>query len=183
MRRAVGSWVVLVGVGLSVSMARAQSQTPPPVPCAASEFRQLDFWVGVWDVRWDAAQGMDAGSGTNVVTREYGDCVIQEAFDGGPTTGGLIGHSVSVYHAQIKKWRQTWVDNQGGYFALVGGPQGDDFVLVSNRPTDQLPGLRMVFEKIAPNSFTWRWQRSVDGGATWTDSWVIFYTRRAAAGG
>jgi hypothetical protein len=26
---------------------------------------------------------------------------------------------------------------------------------------------------------TWRWQSSADGGATWSDSWVIFYTRQA----
>ena len=147
-------------------------------PCAASEFRQMDFWVGTWDVRWNKGGGTPAGAGTNIITREYADCVIQEAFDGGPATGNLIGHSVSTYHAPLGKWRQTWVDNQGGYFALIGGPEGDDFVLTSYRVSDNTPAQRMVFTDIGAHSLTWRWQRTTDSGATWSDSWVIYYTRR-----
>lgn len=157
--------------------ANAQQQTPP---CSTPEFRQLDFWVGVWDARWEASQGIPAGTGTNTITRAYGNCVIQEDFDGGPSTGGLIGHSVSTYHAPAQQWRQTWVDNQGGYFALSGGRVGDIFILTSYRINTNTPVQRMVFSDITENSFTWRWQASADAGATWTDSWVIHYTRRAS---
>ena len=87
---------------------------------------------------------------------------------------------MSTYHVPSQQWRQTWVDNQGGYFALAGGPVGDDFILTLVRPTEQAPPQRMVFEDITQNSFTWRWQRSADSGATWTDQWVIYYVRRAA---
>jgi hypothetical protein len=138
----------------------------------------MDFWVGTWDARWEAGPGTPAGAGTNTITREYGNCVIQEQFDGGPATGNLIGHSVSVYHASARMWRQTWVDNQGGYFALTGGQEGDRFVLTNTQLSEQAPLQRMVFEDIAQNSFTWRWQRSTDNGATWSDQWVIYYTRR-----
>lgn len=158
--------------------ATAQTSAAPP-PCSSPEFRQMDFWLGTWDARWEASTGTPAGQGVNVITREYGGCVIQEAFDGGPATGGLIGHSVSTYHAPLQRWRQTWVDNQGGYFALVGGPEGDDFVLVSSSVSNGQPVQRMVFEDITPGAFTWRWQRTPDAGATWVDQWVIHYTRRA----
>lgn len=158
---------------------QAQASAPPAHPCAAPEFRQMDFWVGDWDVRWEAMSGIPAGQGRNVITREYADCVIQEAFDGGPATQGLIGHSVSTYHAPSQRWRQTWVDNQGSYFALVGGPEGRDFVLVSSRLSDNTPVQRMVFTDITPNALTWRWQSTPDAGATWADQWVIHYTRRA----
>jgi hypothetical protein len=156
--------------------AGAQAQT---APCASPEHRQMDFWLGAWDVRWDESPSTPAGQGTNTITREYGGCVIQEAFDGGPATNNLIGHSVSVFHAPLGLWRQTWVDNQGGYFALSGGPVGEDFVLVNTRLADAAPHLRMRFEDITPDSLTWRWQASADGGAIWSDSWVIFYTRQA----
>lgn len=158
--------------------ASAQQQQAQQAPCSGPEFRQMDFWLGVWDARWEASGGTAAGTGTNTITRQYGLCVIQEDFEGGPSTGNLIGHSVSMYHAPARMWRQTWVDNQGGYFALTGGPVGDDFVLANARLSEQAPHQRMVFEDITPNSFTWRWQRSADGQA-WTDSWVIHYTRRA----
>lgn len=160
--------------------SNAQAQTPPPAPCTSAEFRQMDFWLGQWDVRWDAVTGIPAGAGTNTITREYGGCVIQEAFDGGPASGGLIGHSVSTFHAPLGKWRQAWVDNQGGYFAFVGGPEGERFILVTSRIADNVPVQRMVFEDIQANSLTWRWQMTPDAGATWTDQWVIHYTRRAA---
>lgn len=168
----------VLGLGAVAQMASASPAAPPP-PCSAPEFRQMDFWLGTWDVQWQATPGTPAGRGTNTITREYDGCVIQEAFDGGPATGNLIGHSVSTYHAPLKKWRQTWVDNQGGYFALVGGPEGDTFVLVSSRLQDNSPVQRMVFENIKPNSLTWRWQKTPDAGKTWQDQWVILYARRA----
>lgn len=156
--------------------ASAQASTDAAAPpCSSPEYRQLDFWLGTWDAYY--AEGATQPGGRNVITRAYGDCVIQEEFDGGPEAQGLIGHSVSTYHARSGRWRQTWVDNQGGYFALVGGPDGEDFVLVSHRLTDNVPVQRMVFADITPQSFTWRWQSSPDGGATWSDAWVIWYRR------
>lgn len=140
----------------------------------------MDFWLGRWNVRWDAVEGIPAGEGVNTITREYGGCVIQEAFEGGPATANLIGHSVSTYHAPLQRWRQTWVDNQGGYFALVGGPESGKFVLVSSRLADNTPVQRMVFEDITRTSLTWRWQMTPDGGTTWRDQWVIYYARAAS---
>jgi len=140
----------------------------------------MDFWVGVWDVRWEDTPdfGIAAGNGINRITRELNDCVIREQFEGGPSTDGLVGHSVSMYHAAIRRWRQTWVDNQGSYFALVGGLEDARFVLTNARFGDQGPLWRMVYEDITPESLTWRWQRSADGEA-WTDTWVIRYRRKA----
>ena len=156
----------------------ADAQAAPPSPCAAPEFRQLDFWLGDWVVRWDASPGVAAGRGTNRITRTLEHCVIQESFEGGPSTGNLVGHSVSTYHLPLHRWRQTWVDNQGGYFALVGGPAGDRFLLVSSSLHDNVPRQRMVFEDIQSDSLTWRWQQTTDGGKTWSDRWVIHYSRQ-----
>lgn len=170
----------MIALGLSAcATADAQQQQAQAPPCAAPEFRQLDFWVGEWDVRWDESAGNPAGSGINRIARAFGDCVIQEDFDGGPQMG-LVGHSVSTYHTRAQVWRQTWVDNQGGYFALSGGREGDDFILTSYRINTTTPAQRMVFTDITPNSLTWRWQSTTDAGATWTDQWVVYYTRRAA---
>jgi hypothetical protein len=162
-----------------ISCAKAEAQqTAAQPPCSTPEFRQMDFWLGTWDAHYTPDTSQPPG-GSNVITREYGGCVIQEQFDGGPQAQGLIGHSVSTYHAPSQQWRQTWVDNQGGYFALVGGPVGDDFILNLVRPTDRSLPHRMVFEDITHERFTWRWQRSTDEGQTWTDLWVIYYVRRA----
>ena len=86
----------------------------------------LDFWLGTWNVRWGPAE---TDRGRNVITRTFGGYVVEERFDGRPGIE-LQGMSVSVFDEHRGLWRQTWVDDSGTYFALEGGVEGDEFVLV-----------------------------------------------------
>jgi hypothetical protein len=154
----------------AIAVPSLATAAPKPA-CAKPQYRQLDFWVGNWDLAWKG------GTGTNRITRSYDGCVIEEHFDGAPSMH-LKGHSVSLWFAPTKDWRQTWVDNQGEYFNLRGGPDGKgNFVLNNVRETNKARHLRMVFTDIKPDSLTWRWQSSKDGKA-WADRWVIHYTRK-----
>ena len=169
---------VPVASALALAIASPSAAAPAtahaPPSCNGPEFHQMDFWVGNWKAAW---QG---GSGTNSVTREFGGCVIHEHFRAAAGTNSappLVGESFSMYHAINKMWRQTWVDNQDGYFDLTSGPQKDGtFVLQVIRVGREPHMMRMVYQDITKNSFTWRWQQS-DDGDTWTDAWVIHYTR------
>ena len=153
---------------LSLVAAPAIADTVSP-NCTGENFRQLDFWVGDWDLKW---QG---GVGVNHIQKSFENCVIEEHFNGQPSQH-LQGHSVSTYANGA--WRQNWVDNQGGYCDLTGGPQADGtFVLENVRENDKTPYRRMVFENITADSLSWHWQGSDDGGKTWADRWVIEYTR------
>lgn len=160
--------------------ARAQEQTA--APCSGPEYRQLDFWVGDWDAEWDNADG-SIGAGRNRISRdEFGDCVIYERFSTDQfSPNGYRGMSVSMFHAPVGQWRQTWVDDQGGYFALVGGPvEGEpySFEVVNTRITETAPHLRMIWQDVEENSFVWRWQIRRSEDEEWTDQWYIRYTRR-----
>jgi hypothetical protein len=155
--------------------------TPAPVPCAAAEFRQLDFWVGEWDLTWPGAKGSPGGKGTNRIEKILGGCVIQENFAGdGPQA--LVGRSVSTYSVQEKKWKQTWVDNQGAYLDLAGEFKDGEMTLGrQGTGPDGKPRLaRMVFFHIKPDSFDWRWEASADGGETWQINWPIHYSRKGS---
>nr|WP_281719465.1 hypothetical protein [Nitrosomonas nitrosa] len=143
--------------------------------CDTPELQQMDFWLGEWDLSWQATDSMGAGRGHNSITRTLG-CVIEENFTGDVSTGNLIGRSLSTFHAPVGKWRQTWVDNAGGYFALIGGMEDERFILTNTRLSERAPHRRMVFEDITSDSITWRWQHSEDGEA-WSDQWVINYVR------
>jgi hypothetical protein len=165
-----GAAFALAGCASHASLA------PPSPPCSAPEHAQLDFWLGNWRATWEASPGAPAGTGTNTVVREMNGCVVRGGFVG----GGLEGRSLSMYDARIGQWRQSWVDNQGGYYSLVGGPRGDRFVFDNTRLSPDAPYLRIVFEDITPDRFAWRWQRSLDAGVTWSDAWVIHYVRRAS---
>jgi len=138
--------------------------------CNGPEFRQLDFWVGDWDLTW---QG---NTGTNHIKKSLESCVIEENFDGRPGQH-LKGHSVSIYDARAANWKQTWVDNEGGYIALSGGQQKDGTFVLTTEPGPKGGRSRMVFENIKQDSFVWRWQSSMDG-QTWKDQWVIDYARK-----
>jgi len=132
---------------------------------------ELDFWLGTWQARWEG------GEGTNTITREFDGKVVVERFEGRPSME-LTGYSVSVFDAEADLWRQTWVDDQGSYFALTGGTEGDTFVLRMSTVRGGVPvELRMVFCDIEAESFRWLWERSLDAGETWSTAWEIAYTR------
>jgi len=146
--------------------------------CQDAEYRQLDFWVGEWDLEWDAGDG-NTGHGTNIITNTpYGDCVITENFNGAPTMQ-FKGMSVSTFHKPAGMWRQAWVDDQGGYFSLYGGPQDDGtFKLDMTRLNEKAPYRRMVWKDITTDSLTWHWQGHNADETEWSDQWVIRYKRK-----
>jgi hypothetical protein len=135
----------------------------------------FDFWLGSWTVRWGAGQ---RESGRNVITRGFGGHVVEERFDGRPGVD-LVGTSVSVFDPHRDVWRQTWVDDAGNYFALAGARVDGEMVLLCeehNGPEADAV-YRMRFFDIEPNSLTWSWERSVDGGATFDELWRLAYER------
>jgi hypothetical protein len=142
-----------------------------PLPPESAQFA---FWVGEWDCTWEG------GAGRNTVTREHEGRVILERFREDPP-GAFRGTSLSVFTPGIG-WRQTWVDDQGNYWAFDGGMEGDDMVLATVESEDgREVRKRMVFTDITPDAFTWRWERSEDDGATWSLTWSIDYRRRDPA--
>ena len=86
--------------------------------------------------------------------------------------------TVERFDAEADLWRQTWVDDNGSYFALTGGTDGDTFALAMSTMRGGVPiELRMVFCEIEADSFRWLWERSRDDGATWDPAWEIAYAR------
>lgn len=145
-------------------------------PCASPEARQFDFWLGQWDAVWEG------GTGANDIRRRFGDCVIEENFSGNMPNGEFLGHSVSVYDARSGQWRQTWVDNQGGYLLFTGGLGDDGIMRLYGEPVELADGrsrlMRMSWVDVTDDAFDWNWERSFDAGETWEMAWQIHYTRR-----
>ena len=163
------------------STAQSSPASAAPANCQDAEYRQLDFWLGEWDLTWTQADGSE-GKGSNSITQEpYGNCVIMENFDGAPTMQ-FKGMSVSTWHKPAGVWRQTWVDDQGGYFALSGGPGEDGvFALEMTRLSENAPHRRMIWVDVTENSLVWRWQGKQATDAEWADLWVINYARKSAS--
>lgn len=170
---------------LATHLARPTDARPAhraPAACTAPEARQLDFWVGDWDLtgRMRTADGWRDTPATNQVRAILDGCVIEERFR--LTDGALKGLSVSAYDAQAAVWRQTWVDNQGGYLVFRGG-MADGRMILATQPAPQASGdtvvSRMVFRDFTADRFVWDWERSSDNGRTWTLRWTLEYRRRS----
>lgn len=150
----------------------------PDKPCSASGSHQLDFWLGDWNVEWRDADG-NLSKGSNHVIRLFGNCVIEENFDGRPGTE-LIGKSFSVYDQKDKLWKQTWVDNSGAYLDFTG--RFKDGRMILSRETVNPKGRsllqRMVYYNISENAFEWNWEISYNNGKTWELKWKINYFRK-----
>ena len=179
---------LVVTLALAVAAA-APAQTPPapPLPpCSTAQARQLDFWVGTWDLtgRSRAQPGSDqwrTTRSTNVVTRELGGCAIVEHFQNiEPAPWG--GMSISSFNASTGRWHQTWTDSQGGWIPLSGSFADGRMVLQTEPralPSGGTVVNRMVYHGITRDTFTWDWETSRDEGRTWETMWSITYRRRA----
>jgi hypothetical protein len=167
----------LLSLAFMLAAPSALAQSPPP-SCDTLAHAGLDFWVGDWAATWNAADGT-TGRGTSTIARILDGCVVHERF---ASEDGFAGESVSVFDARTGWWRQTWVNNRGGYLLFTGRPEPDGAVALYTEPFTNPEGQeqvnRMTWRGVSAEGFDWHWQRSLDGGATWEDRWVIHYTRR-----
>ena len=146
----------------------------PPLPATAQldAARQFDFWVGEWDLSWG-----DGETGTNSVYLDLADRVVVESFDARPTMD-YQGISHSVYDRASACWKQTWVDTEGNYLDFVGGYS--EGVMELRREAlfeGRVAVFRMRWFDIEPDSLSWAYERSDDGGESWTSVWAIAYRR------
>lgn len=143
--------------------------------CTSPERRQFDFWVGDWIVR--DANGKLAG--TNLVTREFGGCALQEHWKG---VGTGRGSSFNSYLPGAKLWQQTWVDNQGLTLHLTGTLRGDSMVLRGTRIDARGRTVvdRIIWTPLRGGRVRQHWQESTDNGKHYTEIFDGYYSKRNA---
>ena len=166
--------------GLMVATMLAQAAPPPspPVGCTSPELRQLDFWVGEWEVRPRGASQVIAHS---LIEKRYSGCAIRENWMpvGQEIRGG--GGSLSLYDPARKQWRQTWVDSTGTRVDLDGAFGDGRMSITGNWANFVSPGkdalVRMHYQ-LQPNGEVRQWgEQSVDGGKTWSSTFDFLYRR------
>jgi len=170
--------IVLSGIVVLVSLAGrthrlpAQTRASAPPTCQASEHRQLDFWVGNWDVM---TRGQQAG--TNLVTLEEGGCLVHEHWTGAQ---GGTGQSFNFYNREDGEWHQVWVSSSGNVLDLAGSYA--DGTLTYRGETRQPDGTtlrhRLSFHANADGTVRQLWETSSDSGATWTTTFDGLYRKR-----
>jgi hypothetical protein len=148
-------------------------------PCKFDpRYRQLDFWVGEWDVRPTANPAAPASRSS--ITLEYNDCIVHEHWQ--PAGGAGGGESFNLFDRSFNEWRQTWVDATGGQHDYRGKLEGKNMVYYGELPPP--PGqtgrvrTRLTFFNVSPDSVRQFAETSADAGKTWTVSYDLMYVRR-----
>ena len=160
---------------LCASWGLTQNPTPPPKPCATPEYRQMDFWIGDWNVHTPDGKLV----GTNRIEQILGSCVLMENWEG---AGGSMGHSFNLYNIRTQAWEQTWVDNGGGVIYFQGKWDEEagnlDFRAESTTRDGKPISYRMVFTPQKDGSVNQVWDASRDGGETWNNLFDGTYKKK-----
>ncbi len=151
-------------------------------PCAfVKENRQLDFWLGEWDV--STTQG-GVPAGTSKIELILEDCVVLENWKS--QSSPYSGKSFNIYDAALKRWEQYWVDNVGGNIFFHGELSKDGVMdyWTDDIPQNSGPALRRHLQFIPMGTDKVRQfsRGSTDGGKTWSVEYDFTYVRKAKSG-
>lgn len=144
-----------------VARARARANPCKTLP----EARQLDFWVGEWDVR-------DPGGrlvGRSSIQLILNDCVVLENWSG--ALGGT-GKSMNFWDQQHRRWQQTWVDDRGSVLEYTG------HLVDGSMRYATADGRRLTFTPLPDGRVRQLAEASSDDGKRWTVRYDFTYSRR-----
>jgi len=167
--------VVMVGVLAALVVGSGQAQNTavgrPPASCTDAEYRQLDFWLGDWDV-YEVTDSTQIVA-RNRVTRILNGCVLRELYE---QKNGMVGESYSLWDAARGVWHQSWVTNRGTLLLLDGQLNGDRLVLTGpDKVPDGRPALIRGIWWAEGRDVREKADRSTDGGKTWTPLFDIVF--------
>ncbi len=143
-------------------------------PCLSRpENRQLDFWVGQWDVYFN-----DRKVGESSITLAQGGCAIHESYT---TSGNFSGQSINFYNPHDKKWHQYWVSSTGGVITFDESDQGEgmlQFTGTATAPNGKVSLNRMTFSRNGDGTVRQLIENSNDNGKIWSTGFDGLYKPR-----
>jgi hypothetical protein len=171
------SWLRFLRLAAPLTMAVASSAC---TACSAAEHRQFDFWIG----RWDVFLPDGSRAGENRIEPVASGCALLESWQG---RSGFAGSSLNSYDPSTRQWHQHWVDSQAGRLSLAGSWDGHRMLLSGESADAKRPGLRLLdrigWTPQADGSVRQLWERSDDGGKTWTTVFDGRYVRARRGAG
>ncbi len=155
--------------------AARESSEPCLHPGKHPEYRQLDFWVGNWDVFNE--RGIKVGeSRVDLILK---DCVVFENWNGIEGDGDA-GKSFNKYDPPSGKWEQFWVADTGTTTYFIGElVDGEMRYTHEHKLKDGRTLLRhLTFSRLPQGKVRQVSQRSMDGGKTWVTEYDFTYVPR-----
>jgi hypothetical protein len=149
-----------------------------PAADRAEKMGLYGFLIGSWEM--DTVIHLDDGS----TRRDRGEIHAGWVLEGRALQdvwiipGVFYGTTLRAYDPGRDAWHILWIDPVMQFYPRqIGRGRGNDIVQIGAGENGAL--LRWSFREIAAESFTWRAERSFDGGETWALQ-AEFQCRRAA---
>ena len=109
---------VLAVAGIVAVLHAPPGASATASPCAGASYRQLDFWIGDWDV-FDVGAGQAPVARAHI-TRILDGCAVHELYESTDGASGTHGESFSIFDRTRGVWHQTWVTNHGSLLQIEG---------------------------------------------------------------
>lgn len=159
-------WRIVISTVLVLSLGAQilghDTKAPPQNRCSAPEYRQMDFWLGDWDV-YDNNGKLQ---GHNLIEKVLGGCALQEYYS---DVSGLRATSFSMYDASRRVWNQTYLSTFGTFISVEGYLQDKSMIMVGMHLTNEgrMALHRMIWTPNDNGTAYQLWNYSKDGGKTW----------------
>lgn len=161
---------------LTLQAAAPPAATPAAAinDCSAAEHRQLDFWLGRWEVR-ETKSGAPAGESEVALT--YKGCALRETFKG---VDGFEGGSLNLWDRARREWVQFGSGSTGARRLFAGRWDGNRMNLLSQqeRPDAPLVLIRMHLQPAADGTVRQWSESSGDYGVSWRTRYDYTYRRK-----
>ena len=159
--------ILSVAVLLSTATVAAASGRHPDAP---PETDQFAFLIGSWDCTIRSI-GPDGKLGPPAKARwvgrwELGGWAIRDDW----SSAGGMGFNVRSFNPRTKKWDNRWLQSGNLLWKYFEAEQvGDTMVMTGGEGSDPNGDYvdRNTFHEIEADSWSWRKDRSYDGGETW----------------
>jgi hypothetical protein len=152
----------------------APAAPPPAAPCTATEYHQLDFWAGDWNV-FQASDNTNVG--TSHIERVMDGCGISEHYSAPNAPGGTYeGVSYSGYDRKDGKWHQMYVDTNGNVIWYSGTLDGSDMVLEAPGANNRLR--KMVYHPLPDGSVEQIGSASTEYGRHFKTGYDYIYRKK-----
>lgn len=167
----------------------SETEFGKPNPSAPPELAEFAFIIGEWncDVRVKAEDGAVQTYQATWTGRYILDgYVIADEYRMLDHAGSVIVHGMNFrsYDAEKKAWVMRWLDGTRSFWVelgpdALGGVRADagtiQFKLVDLFAPDAVS--RVTFSNITADRFTWKEEKSLDNGRTWSE-FVTIEARR-----
>lgn len=161
------SFIFLAIAAISIMNVLAQNAVCP--------HREMDFWIGDWEVYSNASGKVIGG---NKITSILGGCALKEEWW---DVRKFEGTSYTIYSEKHKAWKQMWVDNTGDMTELLGVTQSDRVIFIT-APTLSKEGKtvinRMTIIKKSADELHQFGEESTDNMTTWEKKYDFTYKRK-----